>query len=140
DRSPVDVLIYNFPKRTGITLGAELMHRLARHERMIGLKDSSGSSENVAAYAQAVAGKLKYVGDETLLVDTLRAGWSGSISGAANSIPQWLSRVVAEWETNRESAEAKFELVLPVLKALRSQPQPATNKAVLKRLRVLDSA
>jgi len=42
DASPIPILIYNFPKMTGITLSAETMARLSVHDKMIGLKDSSG--------------------------------------------------------------------------------------------------
>ncbi len=139
NRSASEALIYNFPKRTGITLSADLMHRLSSHERMIGLKDSSGSKENVSAYADAVPGKLLYVGDETLLIETLHAGWTGTISGAANVLPMWLSQIVTEWPDRRQSAEAKFELVLPAVQALRNHAQPAANKRLLKEIGVLDS-
>ncbi len=56
DQSPIGVIVYNFPKRTGITLPAETMARFAKHEKMIGLKDSSGNRDNLAAYAQALSG------------------------------------------------------------------------------------
>ena len=138
DRSPVDILVYNFPKRTGITITPELMGRLATHERMSGLKDSSGSRENLLGYAEAAPGRLMYVGDETLLAAALQAGWTGTISGAANVLPMWLSQIVAEWDQNQESAETKFELILPAIQALRGQSQPAANKALLARLGVLD--
>ena len=141
DSSPSPILIYNFPKRTGFTLSPELMARLARHERMIGLKDSSGNRENVATYAQALAGtgKLMFVGDETLLIETLKHGWSGTISGSANVIPVWLSQIVSEWTTNPESAETKFSLIMPALEAIRSSPQPGANKRLLAELGVLPS-
>ena len=56
-----------------------------------------------------------------------------SISGAANCVPQWLSQIVADRD------ETKFQIALPVIKAIRSQPQPATNKAVLHALGVMES-
>ena len=142
DSSPSPILIYNFPKRTGLALSPELMARLARHDRMVGLKDSSGEVDNVAAYAQALegTGKLLFVGAETLLITTLQHGWSGTISGAANVIPGWLSQIVAEWKINSESAEAKFKLILPTLEAIRSCPQPGANKLMLLELGVLPSA
>ena len=138
DRSPAPVLIYNFPKRTGITLSASLLARLGTHERMVGAKDSSGAVENLAAYADALPGKLLYVGDETLLLQALEAGWTGTISGAANVLPDWLSTVISSFGT--ESGAAKFELLLPLIEAIRAQPQPAANKALLHRWGVLPRA
>lgn len=142
ERSPVPVLAYNFPQRTGIVLTAELMARLARHERFAGAKDSSGDAANLSAYRGAVdSGHQLFVGNETLLIDALEAGWTGTISGASNVLPEWLSTVVAEWGAGaRESAETKFQLLLPVLESVRQGPQPALNKALLVRLGVLPSA
>lgn len=138
DRSPIPILVYNFPRRTGFTMTAEFLGRLAGHERFLGAKDSSGEAANIQSYAAALSGKLLFVGDETLLYEALEAGWSGSISGAANVLPMWLSQIEKDWRNgDRESANTKFELVLPVIKQLRSSPQPAVNKALLARHGVL---
>ncbi len=85
-------------------------------------------------------GKSLFVGDETLLVEALSAGWTGTISGAANVIPSWLSQIVREWQTDRESAETKFALIGPTLQAIRTSPQPGANKRILTELGVLPSA
>lgn len=138
-RSPLPVIVYNFPQRTGFTISPELLCRLAAHENMAGAKDSSGEEGNLAAYKQAVGEKALFVGNETLLLKALESGWSGSISGVANVLPMWLSQIFEEWTTGRkESAETKFELLLPVLKKLRSHPQPGLNKALLHRANVLN--
>ena len=141
DASPVGVIAYNFPKRSGITLSPETMARLARHENMLGVKDSSGNRENLSAYSQALAGtgKKLFVGDETLLIDALNAGWTGTISGAANVIPTWLAQIVREWSVDPESAAVKFAIIEPALRAIRTSPQPATNKQILRHLGVLPS-
>lgn len=142
DKSPIPVLVYNLPQRTGITIPAETMARLSRHEKMLGLKDSSGNPENLAAYAQALSGsgKSMFIGDETLLVPALSAGWTGAISGAANVLPGWISQIVTEWAIDRESAENKAALIEPALRAIRSCSQPAANKRMLFELGVLPSA
>ncbi|HTQ10429.1 MAG TPA: dihydrodipicolinate synthase family protein [Fimbriimonadaceae bacterium] len=140
DEAGLPVIVYNFPQRTGVTITPDLMARLASHERMAGAKDSSGSRENLGGYAAALPGKALFVGNETLLTEALRAGWSGTISGAANILANWLSQIVALWlADDLEQAEVKFRLIHPALEAIRKSPQPATNKAVLARLGVLDS-
>ena len=140
DAADLPVLIYNFPQNTGIPISASLLARLSTHERMAGAKDSSGEAANIASYAEALPGKALFVGNETLLLDALRAGWSGTISGAANCIPGWLSQVVGLWHAgDREQAEIKFKLILGAIETFRKSPQPATNKALLQRLGILDS-
>jgi 4-hydroxy-2-oxoglutarate aldolase len=47
DRSPLPVLIYNFPQATGYDIPAELVIELAEHPNLIGIKESSGDVEKV---------------------------------------------------------------------------------------------
>ena len=47
DRSPLPVIIYNFPQATGYDIPAELVIELAEHPNLIGIKESSGSVEKV---------------------------------------------------------------------------------------------
>lgn len=138
--APLPVLAYNFPQKTGVTLSADLLGRLARHTALVGAKDSSGDPANLSAYRAALGPEAAlYVGNETLLLDALRAGWTGTISGAANVLPDWLSQIRAEWDTYPESAEAKFAILRPAIDALRSLPQPAGSKGALAKMGVLPS-
>jgi len=47
DRSPLPVIIYNFPQATGYDIPAELVIELAEHPNVIGIKESSGAVEKV---------------------------------------------------------------------------------------------
>lgn len=47
DRSPLPVIIYNFPQATSYDMPAELVIELAEHPNLIGIKESSGSIEKV---------------------------------------------------------------------------------------------
>ena len=47
DRSPLPVIIYNFPQATGYDIPAEVVIELAEHPNLIGIKESSGSIEKV---------------------------------------------------------------------------------------------
>jgi 4-hydroxy-2-oxoglutarate aldolase len=47
DRSPLPVIIYNFPQATGYDIPAELVIELAEHQNLIGIKESSGDVEKV---------------------------------------------------------------------------------------------
>src|SRR5271169_936164 len=47
DRSPLPVIIYNFPQATSYDIPAELVIELAGHPNLIGIKESSGSIEKV---------------------------------------------------------------------------------------------
>src|SRR5580658_1405104 len=47
DRSPLPVIIYNFPQATGYDIPAEVVIELAEHPNVIGIKESSGDVEKV---------------------------------------------------------------------------------------------
>jgi len=47
DRSPLPVILYNFPQATGYDIPAELVVELAEHPNLIGIKESSGDVEKV---------------------------------------------------------------------------------------------
>src|ERR1700758_1003057 len=47
DRSPLPIIIYNFPQATGYDMPAEVVIELAEHPNLIGIKESSGDVEKV---------------------------------------------------------------------------------------------
>src|SRR5450756_607742 len=53
DRSPLPVIIYNFPQATGYDIPAEVVVELAEHPNLIGIKESSGAIEKVQKMAEA---------------------------------------------------------------------------------------
>ncbi|MEQ1823901.1 MAG: dihydrodipicolinate synthase family protein, partial [Fimbriimonadaceae bacterium] len=130
--SPLPVLLYNFPQRSGFTFDSEFLSAVADHDNLLGVKDSSGDEGNLTLFRQLLPDKLLFVGNELLLIKALHAGWNGTISGVANVIPNWLFEIV------EASDEAKFELIRPTIGLLRSSPQPATNKALLQERSVIE--
>jgi 4-hydroxy-2-oxoglutarate aldolase len=53
DASPVPVLLYTIPKYMHFALSAELVARLAQHQNIVGLKDSSGKMEMLNGYLRS---------------------------------------------------------------------------------------
>lgn len=127
EASPVGIIAYHFPQRTGVPLLPDLMAELAEHPNLFGLKDSSGEL-NHREYREALPTHRLFVGDERRLLDALDAGWTGSISGVANSRPLELSTIVREWSSDRDSATTRFELLRPEIERLRSLAQPMGHK------------
>lgn len=52
DRSPLPIIIYNFPQATGYDMPTELVCELAEHPNLIGIKESSGDVEKVRTMAE----------------------------------------------------------------------------------------
>ncbi len=83
DASPIPVLLYSIPKFTGYELPVELVAQLAAHPNIIGIKDSSGSVERVAALTQAIQAAPK----RDVTVTPLFAAVTGRMLAAAAQPP-----------------------------------------------------
>ncbi len=80
DRSPLPVIIYNFPQATGYDIPAELVIELAEHPNLIGIKESSGSIEKV----QKMAEGTRHIQRKATVTETF-AAVTGRMVKAANS-------------------------------------------------------
>ena len=132
DASPVPVLIYNIPKYTHISLAPGLLQQLAGHERIIGVKDSSGDAKNVAAYREAVPQWTIVVGGASLLLTALELGCQGGIVGVACFHPGLCVQLLREFEQgHRAAAGALQERITPLDKEIIAKLGPAGVKAAM---------
>ena len=91
DRSPLPVIIYNFPQATGYDIPAELVIELAEHPNLIGIKESSGSIEKV----QEMVEGTRHVQRKATVTETssavtrrmLKAGETPSGNDGGNLVP-----------------------------------------------------
>jgi 4-hydroxy-2-oxoglutarate aldolase len=85
DRSPLPVIIYNFPQATGYDIPAELVIELAEHPNMIGIKESSGSIEKVQQIVDGTRSvKRKAIVTETFAAVTKRMLKTAEISASGD--------------------------------------------------------
>ncbi len=88
---PLPLVLYNMPSLTKVWFDIETIERLARLERIIGVKDSSGDLDY---YSRLVGLKSLrpdwsiMIGPEALLADSLSLGGDGGVSGGANLLPR----------------------------------------------------
>jgi 4-hydroxy-2-oxoglutarate aldolase len=69
DRSPLPVIIYNFPQATGYDMPAELVIELAEHPNLIGIKESSGDVEKV----HLIVDKTRHIKRSAAVTETFDA-------------------------------------------------------------------
>lgn len=82
DRSPLPVMIYNFPQATGYDMPAEIVIELAGHPNLIGIKESSGDIEKVRKMVEGTRQvKRSVTVNETFQAVTPRMLKAGSNSG-----------------------------------------------------------
>ena len=88
DVSPVPVLLYTIPKYMHFAVPPELVLELAKHENIVGMKDSSGDATLFAGYMEARSDRFHVMtGSAGLLAEALRMGADGAILAAALFAP-----------------------------------------------------
>jgi 4-hydroxy-2-oxoglutarate aldolase len=96
DASPVPVLIYTIPKYMHFAVPPELVGELARHENIVGMKDSSGDADLFTRYLESKSDSFRVLtGSAGLLEEALRMGADGAILAAALFAPRIALDVVA---------------------------------------------
>jgi 4-hydroxy-2-oxoglutarate aldolase len=83
DRSPLPVIIYNFPQATGYDIPAELVIELADHTNLIGIKESSGDVEKVRKMVEGT----RHIRRSTTVTETFEAVTPRMLAAMAGSSP-----------------------------------------------------
>lgn len=88
--SPLPVILYNVPGRTGVNMSAETTLRLARaSDKFVATKEASGNiGEITKILRDKPAGFAVLSGDDSLVVPMIAIGAEGVISVAANVVPK----------------------------------------------------
>lgn len=81
DRSPLPVIIYNFPQGTGYDIPAELVIELAEHPNLIGIKESSGDVEKVRKMVEGT----RHIGRSVTVTETFEAVTPRMVAAAGSS-------------------------------------------------------
>ena len=105
DRSKLPVLLYNIPQVTGYDLPSETIAELSEHPNIIGMKDSSGNMERMAANVKAAQPGFQILcGAGGLFHEALRLGASGAILAIANALPYACVTIWEAFRTRQEEA------------------------------------
>lgn len=95
DATPLPIVLYNVPGRTGCNIDAATLARLATIPNVIGVKEASGNITQMVEICRAVpAGFLVLSGDDALTLPLLAIGGRGLISVASNAIPAEMAQMV----------------------------------------------
>ena len=99
EASPVPVILYNVPKRTGVNLLPETTRRIydAHPHKIMGIKEACGSIEQFTETVNLSNGDFSVIsGDDDLAYEMMKAGGDGLISVASNAWPKEMKQIVAE--------------------------------------------
>lgn len=134
EASPLPILLYNIPGRTGVNMAPETIARLAKdNPRIIGVKEASGNLEQMEKIKALVADDFLLIsGDDGLTVEVIKRGGVGVISVLANAYPAETAEVVSTAITgNIAEAERKLQALEPIIDTLFEEGNPVGVKSAL---------
>ena len=126
--SPVPVILYNVPGRTGVNLLPETVMRIweAHPDKIAGIKEASGNLEQIKKLIALAQDKLLVIsGDDGIAVDVMAAGGAGLISVASNAYPEDFWHIVHDQDAALQARYAE------TVRLLFAEGNPVGIKAVL---------
>lgn len=138
--SPVPVILYNVPGRTGCNMSAETTLQLARDfQNIIGIKEASGNMSQIMQIIKNKPSKFLVIsGDDLLTLPLIAVGANGVISVVANAFPLQFSEMV-RLALNGKIAKAQqlHYLLSDFIETLFADGSPAGIKAALEIMNLI---
>lgn len=135
DASPLPIILYNVPGRTGINMEPDTTLSLSKHPNIIGVKEASGKLFQIEdIIMRKPSGFLLYSGDDALTFHLMNAGANGVISVMANAFPSEMTSITNHDLSDFTKAK-ETHLDLKVLtKAVFADGNPCGIKYVLSKM------
>ena len=113
DESPVPVVLYSIPKYMHFPIPPALVAELARHENVVGIKDSSGQRDLLAAYLESQSDRFAVLtGNAQLFQHAMASGSRGGILAGALFAPALAVDIyratLAGDQSTADAAHARF--------------------------------
>jgi 4-hydroxy-tetrahydrodipicolinate synthase len=125
------IVLYNVPARTGVNLELATARRLAERPQFAAIKEAGGSLRQMTDLVRHTPLSM-LCGDDALLFSALCNGGHGSISASAHIRPDLYVRLYELVRAQRlDEARDLFAQLLPMIRLLFSEPNPAPLKAAL---------
>ncbi len=106
DAAPFPLLLYNVPQFSGLSLPVEVVVRLSRHPRIIGMKESSGDLIYAQRILAATGSDFQFLtGSSQVLGPSLTLGIRGAILAVASALPDLPVRLIEAFLAGEEIGE-----------------------------------
>ena len=140
EASPIPVILYNVPGRTGVNLLPETVMRIyeAQPEKIAGIKEASGNLEQIKRLIN-LSFNIQHStfniisGDDGIACEVMEAGGAGLISVASNAFPEDFHKIVHQKDA---VLQAKYE---QMVKLLFAEGNPVGIKAVLAQKGIIQN-
>lgn len=138
EASDLPVVVYNVPGRTGVDLLPDTVAELARHPKIVGIKEATGDLNRAARLRELLGPNSRFSllsGDDFTVFPFLALGGHGVISVTSNVAPQWVASLIDAAAAGRwDEARAVHDRHYPLARALFTQPNPIPVKAAMALL------
>ena len=136
DKTTKPIILYNVPSRTGCNITLPVYRELAKHERIVAVKEASG---NMSAIAELIAECGDYLdvysGNDDQIVPIMSLGGKGVISVLSNLLPKETHDMAQFCLENRYTEAAKLQLeYLKLINALFCEVNPVPVKTAMAEL------
>jgi len=131
DASHLPIILYDIPYRSAVSLELDTLRQLARHPRIVAIKDCGGDPRKTQSLIQD--GVLDVLtGEDEQLFTTLCLGGSGAISAAAHlRTADFVAVVRLLQQGDLLAGRAVFRELLPLIRLAFAEPNPAPVKSLL---------
>ena len=137
EASPIPVILYNVPGRTGVNMEAETTLRIANlSEKVVAIKEACGVLGQFTKIIHEAPDYFKVIsGDDGLTLPSIAIGSIGVISVIANALPDQLSKLThASIEGDMYTANQLHLQMAEMLKLIFKEGSPAGVKALMEMM------
>ncbi len=140
--SPLPIILYNVPGRTGVNLLAETTLRIAREcKNVIAIKEASGNIEQINRIIAAKPNGFSVIsGDDAMTLPIIKAGGIGVISVLGNVFPKRFVQIVhLALNGNIKKAEEDVAVFSEIIRLLFVDGNPAGVKCMLHEMGFIEN-
>ena len=134
----IPIILYNIASRTGVNIEPETFVKLAGIKNIIGVKEASGSLEQMSRIRKLCPKDFLLIsGDDALTLPVMSIGGSGIISVVANIIPADVAAMCNAFEKgDSKTALDMHYKMLPLIKAMFIETNPIPVKTAMGLLKM----
>jgi 4-hydroxy-tetrahydrodipicolinate synthase len=140
ESTPLPIVVYNVPGRTGVNLEPATLARLAAIPSVVGVKEASGNITQMCEICNALpADFLVLSGDDAITLPLMAIGGRGIISVASNEIPAEMVQMVEAAERGDfAAARVVHKRILPLMQVNFIEANPVPVKAAMAAMGLVE--
>ncbi len=140
DSTPLPIILYNVPGRTGCNLEPTTVARLSSVSGIIGIKEASGNMAQMCEVCRTVPTEFIVLsGDDVVTLPLMAVGGRGVISVVSNESPTEMSQIVEAAERGDfVAARTIHERIMPLMQINFVESSPGPVKAAMAAMGLLE--